>query len=205
VSTADIKAPQTHNPTGHISFSTGEEGPARDAVGRLPQGDDRLRVFRPDHQDGPAAELRIKGSLKKLNTALVTMEDWNTILNEILDEQQMADLKKFGSVDFAYDYDDNTRFRVNLFQARGKLSGGGSADHEQHPAVRGLHLPAGDERDRDAAAGHRAALRRDGLGQVDDDRVDARLRERAEEGAHPDDRGPDRVHLRGQEGDDQPA
>ena len=39
-----------------------------------------------------------------------------------LDEQQMADLKKFGSVDFAYDYDDNTRFRVNLFQARGKIS-----------------------------------------------------------------------------------
>jgi twitching motility protein PilT len=25
-------------------------------------------------------------------------------------------------VDFAYDYDDNNRFRVNLFQARGKLS-----------------------------------------------------------------------------------
>jgi Tfp pilus assembly pilus retraction ATPase PilT len=28
----------------------------------------------------------------------------------------MADLQKFGSVDFAYDYDDNARFRVNLFR-----------------------------------------------------------------------------------------
>lgn len=50
-----------------------------------------------------------------------TEEFWQ-IAQAILTEEQFADLYKLGSVDFAYDYDDNNRFRVNLFQARGKLS-----------------------------------------------------------------------------------
>jgi twitching motility protein PilT len=50
-----------------------------------------------------------------------TEEFWG-IAEAILDKDQFDDLHKFGSVDFAYDYDDNNRFRVNLFQARGKLS-----------------------------------------------------------------------------------
>jgi len=52
----------------------------------------------------------------------VTAEEFMQIAKHILSEEQMADLHKFGSVDFAYDYDETTRFRVNLFQARGKLA-----------------------------------------------------------------------------------
>ena len=71
--------------------------------------------------DQPPA-LRVKGALKKLDTKPVDLEEWLSICNHILSEEQQADLKKFGSVDFAYDYDEGTRFRVNLFQARGKIS-----------------------------------------------------------------------------------
>ncbi len=44
------------------------------------------------------------------------------IARHILDDEQMADLHKYGSVDFAYDYDRSARFRINLFQARGRLA-----------------------------------------------------------------------------------
>jgi twitching motility protein PilT len=44
------------------------------------------------------------------------------IAKHILSDELMHDLHTNGSADFAYDYDAGTRFRVNLFQARGKLS-----------------------------------------------------------------------------------
>lgn len=122
MSTVDIEAPQTHNPTGQISFSTEKKDPHATRWGDFLKATIDYESSDLIIKTDQPPSLRIKGSLKKLNTAPVTMEDWNTILNEILDAQQMADLKKFGSVDFAYDYDDNTRFRVNLFQARGKIS-----------------------------------------------------------------------------------
>lgn len=67
-------------------------------------------------------KVRLRGALKPLDTEPVSTEEFWTIAQAILTEEQFADLHKFGSVDFAYDYDDHNRFRVNLFQARGKLS-----------------------------------------------------------------------------------
>jgi len=67
-------------------------------------------------------KLRLRGALKPLDTEPVTGDEFWQIAQNILSEEQMQDLYKFGSVDLAYDYDDTTRFRVNLFQARGKLS-----------------------------------------------------------------------------------
>ena len=71
---------------------------------------------------GKPPTVRLRGALKVLDTPPVTMEEFVSITKHILDEEQMADLHKYGSVDFAYDYDESNRFRVNLFQARGKLS-----------------------------------------------------------------------------------
>jgi twitching motility protein PilT len=53
----------------------------------------------------------------------------------------MADLKKFGSVDFAYDYDEQHPVPREPVQARGKLSVAARRITSEHPAVRGLHLP----------------------------------------------------------------
>ena len=66
--------------------------------------------------------IRLKGSLKALDTDLVSAEEFVGIAKQILTEEQFGDLHKFGSVDFAYDYDAKNRFRINLFQSRGKLS-----------------------------------------------------------------------------------
>ncbi len=67
-------------------------------------------------------KLRLRGALKPLDTEPVTGEEFFQIAQAILTDEQLDDLKKFGSVDFAYDYDDKNRFRVNLFLAKGKLS-----------------------------------------------------------------------------------
>ncbi len=71
---------------------------------------------------GQPPKLRVRGQLKPLDTEAVSTEEFMSIAKHILNEEQWADLHKFGSADFAYDYDETTRFRVNLFQARGKLA-----------------------------------------------------------------------------------
>lgn len=71
---------------------------------------------------GKAPVIRLRNELKTLDAPVLTREEFTTICNAVLSDEQQADLHKFGSVDFAYDYDDNNRFRVNLFQARGKIS-----------------------------------------------------------------------------------
>ena len=85
--------------------------------------------------------LRVKGSLKPLDTPPVTAEEFDKIARAILSEEQLADLHKFGSVDFAYDYDDNNRFRVNLFMARGRLSCAARLITSNILPFEGLHLP----------------------------------------------------------------
>jgi twitching motility protein PilT len=71
---------------------------------------------------GSAPKLRIRGALKPLDTAPLTQEEFLKIAKHVLSDELMEDLHKYGSADFAYDYDEKTRFRVNIFMARGKLS-----------------------------------------------------------------------------------
>lgn len=67
-------------------------------------------------------KIRLRGSLKALDVEPVSASEFFKIAQEILTDGQIADLHKFGSVDFAYNYDAKHRFRVNLFQARGTIS-----------------------------------------------------------------------------------
>ncbi|USN98430.1 MAG: PilT/PilU family type 4a pilus ATPase [Phycisphaeraceae bacterium] len=122
MTTIDSESVSAPNPAGHIDFVHERKDPHATRWGDFLKATIDYESSDLIIKTDQAPALRIKGSLKRLDTAPVTMEDWNTILNEILSAAQVEDLKKYGSVDFAYDYDDNTRFRVNLFQARGKIS-----------------------------------------------------------------------------------
>jgi twitching motility protein PilT len=66
--------------------------------------------------------VRTRGSLKSLQTELCTPDLMFQMAKDILDEGQYKHFKHHGQIDFAYDYDDDNRFRVNLFMARGKPS-----------------------------------------------------------------------------------
>ena len=66
-------------------------------------------------------KVRVKGSLKGLQTKCPMVLMFQ-VARDILDETQYEYFKNTGSIDFAYDYDEVNRFRVNLFMARGKPS-----------------------------------------------------------------------------------
>ncbi len=91
---------------------------------------------------GTIPKVRLRGSLKPLDTDPVTQEDFVKITRNILSEHQMSDLHKFGSVDFAYDYDSKNRFRVNLFQSRGSFSIAARLITSNIKNFKDLYLPA---------------------------------------------------------------
>ena len=90
---------------------------------------------------GQPPKLRVKGALKPLAVEPVSTEEFIKIAQHILSDEQFEDLHKFGSVDFAYDLDDSNRFRVNLFQARGKLAVAARRITSNILPFKGLHLP----------------------------------------------------------------
>jgi twitching motility protein PilT len=71
---------------------------------------------------GQQPKVRLRGALKALDTPVVTREDFAKIIEYTLTDEQKSDINKFGSTDFAYDYDNANRFRINMFQARGKMA-----------------------------------------------------------------------------------
>lgn len=107
---------------GHVSLNLRRRDPHETRWGKFLQACIKLEasdlILKADTQP----KLRIRGALKALDTEPLTTDEFFSIAKHILDEEQLADLHKFGSVDFAYDYDNHNRFRVNLFQARGRLS-----------------------------------------------------------------------------------
>lgn len=66
--------------------------------------------------------IRVRGSLKSLKTEICTPDLMFQIAKDVLDESQYKHFHHHGQIDFAYDYDDDNRFRVNIFMARGKPS-----------------------------------------------------------------------------------
>ena len=86
-------------------------------------------------------KVRLRGALKALDTEPVSTEEFLQIADAILSDEQKKDLRHFGSVDFAYDYDEGNRFRVNLFQARGKLSIAARLITSNIKRFEELHLP----------------------------------------------------------------
>ena len=66
--------------------------------------------------------IRLRGALKNLQTEECSEQLMFQIAKDVLDEKQYAYFHHHGSIDFAYDYDEDDRFRINLFMARGKPS-----------------------------------------------------------------------------------
>jgi twitching motility protein PilT len=109
--------------TGHVAVMPDRKhDPHETRFGKFLQAAIKLEASDLIMKSDQVPKLRLRGSLKPLDCEPVSREEFFDIARHILDEEQMADLHKFGSVDFAYDYDAKNRFRVNLFQARGKLS-----------------------------------------------------------------------------------
>ena len=64
--------------------------------------------------------IRLRGSLKSLQTDKLSAPEMFQIAKDVLDDEQYDHFKHHGQIDFAHDYDDDRRFRINLFMTRGK-------------------------------------------------------------------------------------
>jgi len=71
---------------------------------------------------GTKPRIRVRGSLRSLDTAINSEPLCYQIAKDILDEGQYEHFQKHGQIDLAYDYDDDRRFRINMYMARGKPS-----------------------------------------------------------------------------------
>ena len=109
--------------TGHVSFTGRRKGDPFDTRwGKFLQACTKIEASDLIMKSDQQPKLRVRGMLKPLDCEPVSAEEFYDIAKAILTDEQFEDLHKFGSVDFAYDFEKGVRFRVNLFQAKGKLS-----------------------------------------------------------------------------------
>jgi len=66
--------------------------------------------------------IRVRGELKSLQTEQCSKRLMFQIAKDVLDAGQYKHFHHHGQIDFAYDYSDDVRFRINLFMSRGKPS-----------------------------------------------------------------------------------
>jgi twitching motility protein PilT len=127
---------------GHVVLPTKKKrDPFETRWGKFLQATIKFEASDLIMKTGQPPKIRLRGALKPLDTPAVDEEEFWQIARAIMSPEQLEDLHKFGSADFAYDFDDNTRYRVNLFMARGRLSVAARRITSNILPFEGLHLP----------------------------------------------------------------
>ncbi|AMV37466.1 type IV pilus twitching motility protein PilT [Planctomyces sp. SH-PL62] len=94
---------------------------------------------------GMPPSMRLSGVLRQMQLPPLTTSDMERLMFPLLTPRQRGILDEEGGVDFAhliYDGDNETRFRVNLFKQRGRLSLVARRVNNKIPSFEALHLPA---------------------------------------------------------------
>ncbi len=93
-------------------------------------------------KSGESARLRIGGELRTVAEEPAPTEEFEARLFRLLTEDERRQLVVDGSVDFAYDLDDRTRFRVNVYRQEAGISIAARVVPRSIPSFDDLHLPA---------------------------------------------------------------
>jgi twitching motility protein PilT len=94
---------------------------------------------------GMPPSMRLAGVLRQMQLPVLTSADMDRLMYPLLTPRQRTILEEEGGVDFAhiiFDGDNETRFRVNLFKQRGRLSLVARRVNNKIPTFEDLHLPA---------------------------------------------------------------
>ncbi|RMH28366.1 MAG: PilT/PilU family type 4a pilus ATPase [Planctomycetota bacterium] len=138
-------APETKNDTGHIASDIAalkrKTNPHETRWGDFLKATIKFNGSDLIMKSGQKPKIRLRGTLKALDVEPVSAEEFFDITQKILTPQQIEDLKHYGSVDFAYNYDKDHRFRVNLFMARGTISVAARNITSEILPFESLHLP----------------------------------------------------------------
>ena len=155
---------------------------------------------------GTPPTIRVRGHLERLEGyEPLVAEDTMQLFYRIMSTEQQKRLEIERQIDVAHHVPGVARFRVNIFFQRDCVGRLVPPDPSSDPDPRGAR-PAGEPaRARRPAARAGARDRADRLRQVDDARVADRRDQPHPAGAHPHDRGPDRVRARARELHRQPA
>ena len=129
-------------------MTTGQLGDIHGQAGREPLINKYFRVaVKTKANDlhlkvGQPARLRLLGSLKSATGEALTAQHIEEMVFEILSPAQKERFLLHGTVDFAYECDPESRFRVNVFRQRGHISLAARRVNSTVPSFEALHLPA---------------------------------------------------------------
>jgi twitching motility protein PilT len=90
---------------------------------------------------GMSPKMRIQGHLKNTTGEILSPQNAEKIVFEILSEDQKKFFLENGALDFAWQVGDNDRFRVNIFRQRGFISLAARHITSKIPLFETLHLP----------------------------------------------------------------
>src|SRR5579871_4655326 len=133
--------------------SDGEEGRAPAEVRREPEVNKLFRmVMKHEGSDlhlkvGVPPMMRLRGVIRQMEMKPLSQEDMERLLFPTLSPRQKKILDETGGVDYAHVVgDDESRFRVNLFKQRGKLSVVARRVNNSIPTFEKLGLPPSIEK-----------------------------------------------------------
>jgi twitching motility protein PilT len=137
---SEVQTSDTH--TGHVALpGKTKNDPFATRWGKFLKATIKFEASDLIMKTGQPPKIRLRGALKPLDAKPVDEEEFWQIARAIMSPEQLEDLHKFGSADFAYDYDEDTRYRVNLFMARGRLSIAARRITSNILPFEGLYLP----------------------------------------------------------------
>jgi twitching motility protein PilT len=90
---------------------------------------------------GQVPRLRLKGELRKLGSEAYDPEQFEKVIHEFLNEEQAEHFARHGYIDMAYDFDEDNRFRVNVYRQRGHSALAARRITSQILSYEELHLP----------------------------------------------------------------
>jgi twitching motility protein PilT len=129
-------------------MAAGQPGDAHDQAGHEPHINRYLRAaIKTKANDlhlkvGQPPRLRVTGSLKSTTGEPLAAQQIEDMVFEILTPDQKERFLKHGTLDFAYDYDADSRFRMNIFRQRGVISLAARRVNSAVPTFEALHLPS---------------------------------------------------------------
>lgn len=90
---------------------------------------------------GQPPKLRMRDGIKNTNGEPLDSKKIEKLVFEILSEKQKAFFLENGSLDFAYEFTESDRFRINIFKQRTKVSLVARRITSKIPPFESLHLP----------------------------------------------------------------
>jgi twitching motility protein PilT len=90
---------------------------------------------------GETPKLRLRGSLKALDTPPIDQADFEKWVEQSMSEEQWQRYQEHGSLDVGFDLNEEHRFRVNIFQTRGRSAMAARRVSNEILEFEDLHLP----------------------------------------------------------------